>query len=267
MFYSDYHMHTNFSSDSKTPIEEMVKKSIEIGLKEIAITDHIDFDYPDKDYPFLYDYKTYYETINNLKEKYMSKITILTGVEIGLQPHIKNNIDDLLKNNSYDFIIGSTHCTDKKELCTSLFFENKDKFQAYNEYFEDVLNSVKLYDCYNVYGHLDYIVRYGTYADKSLDYNTYKEIIDEILINIIKKDKGIEINTSGFRYGLNCTHPKLYVVKRYKELGGKIITVGSDAHSPEYIASNFNSAYDILKESGFKYITTFKNQKPVWIAI
>ena len=267
MFYSDYHMHTNFSSDSKAPMEEMVKKSIEIGLKEIAITDHIDFDYPDKDYPFLYDYQTYQNSINFLKEKYSDKINILTGVEIGLQPHIKRSIDNLLISNSYDFIIGSTHCTDKKELCTSLYFENKTKPQAYMQYFEDVLNSAKMYDCYNVYGHLDYIIRYGTYEDKSLDYNDYKEIIDEILITIIRKDKGIEINTSGFRYGLNCTHPKLYVVKRYKELGGKIITVGSDAHSPEYIASNFDSAYNILREVGFKYITIFKNQKPIWLAI
>lgn len=266
MFYADYHMHTLFSSDSTTPVVDMIEQSVKIGLKEIAITDHVDFDFPDMQYPFLVDYTEYNRTLQNFKELYKNKINILIGVEIGLQPHVKNMIKDLCKNH-YDFIIGSTHCVDKKDICAGDYFDNKEQKEAYRRYFEDVLNSVKLYDCFNVYGHLDYINRYGDFIDKTLDTTEYMDIIEEILRVIIQKGKGIEINTSGFRYGLGHTHPQMPVLKRYKELGGEIITIGSDAHTPQYIASNFDMAYKMLEEVGFEYLTVFKDKIPKFLRL
>ncbi len=148
------------------------------------------------------------------------------------------------------------------------FFEGYTRKEAYLRYFEEVLQNIKLYDNeFDVYGHLDYVVRYGGYAEKRIDYQEFREILDEILIQLIKKDKGIEINTSGIRYGLGNPHPNIDIVKRYKELGGKIITIGSDAHKVEDFAKDFDIAYDLLKEAGFDEIAIFHHRKPDFIKI
>ncbi len=266
MFIADYHTHSSFSSDSKTPLEENIKKAVELGLSEIAVTDHIDFDYPDPDYPFLFDYTPYRNEIERLKEKYKGKITIRTGVEIGVQPHVLNEIEEFLKND-FDFVIASSHVVNKCDLCTNDLFEGKTKFMAYLAYFADVLNNVKTCDFFNVYGHIDFINRYGNYEDKKMIYSDYKFITDEILKTLIEKGKGIEINTSGFRYGLGHTHPQFELVKRYKELGGEIITVGSDAHLPKDICADFDKAYDMLREAGFEYLTLFCGKRAKFVKI
>lgn len=267
MYYADYHTHSAFSSDSSTPMERNIEQAIALGLKEIAITDHIDFDYPDLNYPFMFNYDDYKRRINDVKSRYAERIKIVLGVEIGLQPHTYADIKDLVATNHYDFIIGSTHCVEKEDLYEGIYFDNKTKFEAYHRYFEDVLRNIKECPIFNIYGHIDFINRYGNYEDKTMVYDDFKDITDEILKELIAKEKGIEINTSGFRYGLGHTHPQLPLVKRYKQLGGEIITVGSDAHIPEHICADFGTAYNMLRESGFNYITTFENQKPSFIKI
>ena len=104
MFIADYHTHSSYSSDSNTPMEDNIKKAIEFGLKEIAVTDHIDYDYPDLNYPFVFDYKPYRDEIESLKDKYKGKISIKVGVEVGVQPHVHGLIDELMKNH-YDFVV------------------------------------------------------------------------------------------------------------------------------------------------------------------
>ncbi len=261
MLYSDYHTHSSFSSDSDTPIEENIKKAVSLGIKEIAATDHIDFDYPDPDFPFLFDYEPYSKEIDRLRKIY--DIKILKGVEIGVQPHVIEQINSLLNKNEYDFIIASSHVLkDKYDICKNDFFEGKTQNEAYFEYFDEVLHNVENYDFFNVYGHIDFINRYGTYKNKVINYIEFSSIIDKILKTIIQKNKGIEINTSGYRYGLNSPHPCFEILKRYYDLGGKIITVGSDAHKPEHIAYKFKYIYTMLKEIGFEGITTFNNRKP-----
>ena len=267
MIYSDYHMHTNYSSDSDATVESMIEKAISLGLKEIAITDHLDYQYPDPEFPFLLDYDAYTAKINDMKQKYDGKIIIRKGVEFGLQAHIKKETDDFYKNGTFDFVIGSTHCVKGLELYGNYFYNGKTQHNAYLEYFEDLYNNVKIYDCFNVYGHMDYVNRYGNYDNRNLNYIEFREIIDEILKLLIKKDKGIELNTSGIKYGLGYIHPKIEIIKRYKELGGEIITIGSDAHSPEYVASHIKDAYEILRNVGLKAFTIFEKQQPYFIDI
>jgi len=267
MYFADYHTHSDFSSDSTTPMEKNIKQAIALDLKEIAITDHIDFDYPDPDFSFVFEYESYKKQVDFLSEKYRNKIKILLGVEIGLQTHVYEEIENFLSKNYFDFIIGSTHCIDKCDLFTNDFFIGKTKYEAYYRYFEDVLNHIKKFSNFNVYGHLDFINRYGDYKDKTMIYSEFKDITDEILKELISRGKGIELNTSGFRYGLGHTHPQFEILKRYKELGGEIITVGSDAHVSKDICYHFDIAYNMLKEAGFEYITTFDNQHPKFIKI
>jgi len=267
MFYADYHIHTSFSSDCQEEMENQIKKAIDIGLKEIALTDHVDFDYPDPQFPFMIDYDKYLIEFNKLKEKYKEQINIVLGVEIGYQPHIVKELEDFLANYNFSFIICSMHVCDRLDLYNGDFFEGKNQKNAYLRYFECVLDNVKGYDNYDVYGHIDYINRYGNYDNKILSYEDYLDIIDSILKIIIESGKGIEINTSGFRYGLGHPSPQFPILKRYKELGGEIITVGSDAHRKEDICFSFDYAYEMLRKAGFSKITVFRNRKPYFISI
>ena len=260
MFYADYHTHSSFSTDSETPMEENIKAAIGLGMKEIAVTDHIDFDFPDPAWPFLFDYAPYRAEVERLRGIYGSQISILLGVELGLQRHVYGEIDQFLKDNQFDFVIGSSHCVDQCDLCAPDFFVGKTKEEAYEAYFEDVLYHVEHCPVFNVYGHIDFISRYGGYEDKTLSYAQYAPVLDNIFRALIAQGKGLEINTSGFRYGLNRTHPQVDLLKRYYELGGRILTVGSDAHKPEDIGADFAVAYELMKEVGFADVTRLQNR-------
>ncbi|MEA4972601.1 MAG: histidinol-phosphatase HisJ family protein [Candidatus Metalachnospira sp.] len=267
MYFADYHIHTSFSSDSTATMQEMIEKAISLGLKEIMITDHMDIAFPSHDMLFTLNYSEYSDMINLYKVLYQKKIDVLIGVEMGLQSHIVRDARMFTEYNPFDFVIGSTHVVDGLDISKAGFFVGKTKNEAYMRYFESVLENAKLHDCYNVYGHIDYINRYSNYEDNSLNYDDYKEIIDEILKVLVDKGKGLDINTSGFRYGFERTNPQFEIVKRFKELGGEIVTVGSDAHRPEGIAEHFDDAYKMLKAAGFKAIASYRNKKPTMVDI
>ncbi|MEZ0537985.1 histidinol-phosphatase HisJ family protein [Caldicellulosiruptoraceae bacterium PP1] len=261
----DYHVHSNFSSDSKMSMEEAIISAISKGIKEIAFTDHVDLLYPPVSYTIIeIDYDKYVDIFSQLKEKYKDDISIKLGVEVGIQPHSITKSKELIDKYPFDFIIASTHAVEFKDLCEGDFFVNKSKDEAYRIYFEDILNIVNNFNDFCVYGHLDIVKRYGNYEDKSLDVVKYIDIIDEIFKKIIEKEKGIEINTSGFRYNLNSTHPQIDIIKRYKELGGEIITLGSDSHFKEHIGYKFDYVLDLLKSLGFRYITRFDKRIPIY---
>ncbi len=263
MFKIDYHIHTNYSSDSDADMESMILSAITKGINEIAITDHVD-------YHIKYEPPHYDDLIskfNVMKEKYKSKINMILGVEIGLESQLSDTINEFISSYPFDFIIGSSHSVCQKDLYFDNFFDGMDKKTAYTLYFTEMLKNINSIEKFCVYGHIDFISRYGTYNDKTLKYSDYNDIIDEVLKLLINKNRGIEINTSGYRYKLNQTYPQYAILKRYKELGGEIITIGSDAHTPNYIADHFEVAYDMLEKAGFKYISRFKNLKPIFISI
>ena len=138
---------------------------------------------------------------------------------------------------------------------------NKTEEEIIREYFQCILDNVKLFNNFDVLGHLDYAVRYAPETDKNYNYLKYKDLIDPILETVIEKGKGIEINTAGIRkYYLKDVHPTTDIIKRYKELGGEIITVGSDAHTAGWEATDFHRAEEALKAAGFDYYCTFENR-------
>jgi len=243
-------------------MDQACQRSIELGLSEIAFTDHLDIDYPGFDEQFMIDFDKYVEQCSIVQVKYASELKIRKGIEIGLQPHTLQQSAEVASAYRFDYIIASTHVVDKLDLDNGDFCCNKTKKEAYRRYLEDMYANIKKFDPFCVLGHIDVIRRYGSYEDKDMRYADYADILDEILKWLIENGKGIEINTSGFRYGLNSTMPTPEFVQRYKDLGGEILTIGSDAHSTEYIAYKFDLAYDIARNAGFKYITTFEQLKP-----
>lgn len=266
MFLADYHIHTSFSIDSDAPMEDMLISAIDKGMKEIAFTDHVDYD--SKYYPEP-DYDGYLPVFNKLKEKYKDKIKIILGVEIGLESLWADKINALTAKYPFDFIIGSSHCVLTKDLYFDQkeYFNDRTKKEAYTTYFLELYKNIQSCHDFNVYGHMDFISRYGMYEDNTLEYRDYSDLIDSCLASLIEKDKGIEINTSGFRYGIDGTYPSMTILKRYRELGGEIITAGSDSHRPEDTGDHIEYAYDMMRTAGFKYVSVFRNRKPEFIKL
>lgn len=265
MFRADYHTHSSFSVDSDAPMENMIISAISKGLDQLAFTDHIDFD---SRYPFT-DYNKYIPFIMDLKERYKDRIDIVFGVEIGLENQWADKINPFSKEFPFDFIIGSSHATQKLDLYFDQkeYFSNKTKEEAYSIYFDELYKNVLACDNFNVYGHLDFVSRYGMYDDNTLKYEDYSDLIDRALKALIERGRGIEVNTSGFRYGIDTTYPSLTILRRYRKLGGEIITCGSDSHTVGGVGAYIDYAYELVKAAGFKYISTFKNQKPEFVKI
>ncbi|MGI6435070.1 MAG: histidinol-phosphatase HisJ family protein [Syntrophomonadaceae bacterium] len=265
-FFADYHTHTAYSGDSEAPMQDMVERAVQMNLKQLVFTDHVDYDYADPNFEQI-DFETYLQEFTALKKKYHRQIELLMGVEVGFQHHVADRIKTLLQSYPFEFVICSTHMADKLDFYTGAFFEGKDCHAAYERYFQNVLAGIKELDDFDVYGHLDFIVRYGNYPQKELHYRDYSDILDEILRRLIYMGKGIEINTSGYRYGLQQLHPQLEILKRYRQLGGEIITVGSDAHFPMDICFEFQQAYETLRWLGYKYLAAYKKRKVEFIKI
>lgn len=263
----DTHMHCHFSGDSDTAPEDMIKASIEKGLNGICFTDHLDYDYKEHPGMFDLDVDSYYKEIIFLQDKYKSVLPINLGIEMGLQPHVVEKNNKITKNYPFDFVIGSSHVVHGIDPYYPNYYEGKTEDEAYREYFESILENIATDADYDVYGHLDYVVRFGPNKNKYYSYEKYADIIDEILRQLIQHGKGIEINTAGFKYGLNHPNPTEEILRRYKELGGEIITIGADGHKPEHIAFDFDKVPDILKNAGFKYYTVFKERKPEFILL
>jgi len=261
----DHHVHTQFSPDSKAKMEGLIDRAKTLGLKGVMFTDHVDFDSPEIPFREITDYHKYGEIIAELQEK-NKDIEILTGVEIGYQSHLPERLRSFLASYPFDFVICSLHSYDGLDFYSGDFFIGKEQHEAYDEYFQIVKKSVENYHDFDVYGHLDHIYRCGNYPKKVLHYADYKEVIDEILKILIQNGKGIELNTSGLRRGL-AMFPGIDILRRYKNLGGEIITIGSDAHRNQDLHANFQDAVDLLRDLGFKAIAQFRQRRPVFLDI
>lgn len=264
MFINDYHVHSEFSGDSNEKLDEIFNRAIEIGLKEIAITDHLEYDIKDMTEKWVLNLEKYSRKILEYKEKYKDKLEIKLGVEVGVQPHTREYLEQQVEKYPFDFVIASTHAIDRLDLAWGELQATRNKVELQQYYFETVLRNVRDYNKFCVYGHLDFVTRYGGPEYRGLDYKANFDIIDEILKTLISKGKGIEINTSGFRYKEDRFYPCTDIVKRYFELGGEVLTVGSDSHIKEYLSMDFDRVYGFLNSIGVKYICSFENMKPIF---
>lgn len=268
MITSDCHMHTKFSHDSEAPVREMIEGALKRGLTEICFTDHYDKDYtPMEDMgetTFCFEPEAYFRELQMLKQEYADHIAVRIGVEIGLQPHLKEFYRNLMAQYPFDFVIGSLHLIHGKDPYYIELFEGQTDQEIYREAFRETLHNLQIIDSFDVLGHVDYAVRYGRKQAEGYSYRTYADEIDAILEKVIDMGKGIELNTAGFKYELGFCNPHPDIIRRYRELGGEIITIGADAHKPEHIAYDFEKVRDILLTCGFQYYTVFEGRKPLF---
>ena len=250
--YSDYHVHTNYSDDSTYLMEDVIKDAIKMKMDEICFTDHVDYgikkDWDEGPIEYLYgqpqvnvDYPKYFKEIESLRIPRYQK---------------------LYEQYDFDFIILSIHQVNDQEFWTQDYQKEKSQQEYIEGYYQEMLNVVKKYKNYSVLGHLDLMTRYDEIGN--YPFEKVKSIITEILKTVIQDGKGIEINTSSHRYGLKDSTPSKDILKLYKELGGKIITIGSDSHKPEHLGAYIDEAKELLKEIGFDSFCTFEKMKPIF---
>ena len=281
---ADYHVHTEFSNDSIYPMEEVVKDAISLGIKDICFTDHVDYGpYRDWDDPrgIKYrpgdegepeqvaltnvDYGKYFSMIEKLREKYKDKIAVKAGMEFGVQTHTIPEYEKLFRSYPFDFIILSIHQAGDQEFWTNEYQSGRTQ-QEYNEgYYKELLSVVQNYHNYSVLGHMDLIVRYDSYG--VYPFEKLKPLLTEILKTVIADGKGIELNTSSRAYHLKSLMPSREILELYHDMGGKIITIGSDGHCPKHMAYDFYKLPDFLSNLGIRYYTVFRDKKPEFIKL
>ena len=282
MITGDTHMHTAFSTDCDVPAERMLDAAAARGLSMVCITDHMDLDFPPQkgeelqgDHsedgtagpPFQFDVEDYFRTLLPLRDAYRGRLDVRTGIEFGLQPHLGDACRDLVDSRPFDYVIGSVHLIRGMDPYYGELFEGKTDAEAYREAFEETAECLDRVRDFDVLGHLDYVVRYGKHQAEEYSYRAFADVIDEILRKLIHTGKGLEMNMGGVKYGLGFPNPHPDVLRRYRELGGEIVTVGSDAHRPEHVGYAFEQAGEILKACGFRYYAEYRERKPSFLEL
>lgn len=284
---ADYHLHCEFSDDSRELMENQIEQGIAIGLDEMCFTDHVDYGIKrDWDDPrgILYrggdgissssdeqdplanvDYPRYFEKLHALQKQYAGKIAIKAGLEFGIQTHTIGDYEKLYAKyqNDLDFVLLSMHQVHNKEFWNGDYFKGKSQKEYNDDYYEEILHVQQNFRHYSVLAHLDLLSRYD--PSGPWPFEKEEDLIAAILKQAIADGKGIEINTSSWHYGLKDTQPCRKILKLYKDLGGTLFTFGSDAHSTKYVGDHFKDARRVVKEEiGITQFCTFDHMKPIF---
>ena len=256
----DYHLHTSVSFDSSATVDQMIGAAELAGLDEICVTDHFDYN----DIPSMPSKRFSIESYRNAYDSTpASRVKLKRGVEAGLTPINTAEIAALSDCYPFDFIIGSVHFVGGYDPYQKEYWQDISVEEGFTKYLNGVLACARVHDSFDVLGHINYackspnipVMKYSSYLDHS-------DLCDEIMREVIKRGKGIEINTSGVDRVGNFL-PSREHIKRFRELGGEIITVGSDAHDPSRVGQYISEATEIAKNI-FGYVCTFENRKPIF---
>lgn len=256
---ADFHMHSLYSMDCGCPLEDTVNAAIQKGLFCICFTDHTDY-FSDPTSEYEADYAACLKEITRLRALYGDKIDIRLGAEFGGQPHTLSRFEKLFASHPFDFVILSSHQADDLDYWDHSYQRGKTQLQYNRGYYDSILRIARGFSHYCVLGHLDSIKRYDPAGELDDDY--CEDIIREILQTVISTGHGIEVNTSSFKYGLRDFTPSRRILNWYYEMGGRIITLGSDCHTSKYVGDHFDATANMLRSIGFKEFCTFKNMQP-----
>lgn len=261
----DMHTHSIHSFDGNDRCEALCQSAARQGAKGIAITDHCDIDGENIDIDEL--------CTNQIKDltacvkSFSPELEVLKGIEIGQGIYRKKETEYLLNKYSYDFVLGSLHNLENMEDFYFLDFKDYDVYNLLGRYFEDLLK-LSEWGAFDSLAHLTYPLRYIIARDKiDVDLSRFDAVIDSIFETLIRNDKALEINTSGLFMDMRDTLPNISYVKRFKELGGRYVTVGSDSHYAEKVLQGIEAGYSIARAAGFDSVTVFRGHNPILIKI
>ena len=272
---ADYHVHSAFSDDSFYEVEDVCRDAVKLNLNEICFTDHVDYGVkPDQAGPDTrivdgkavtnVDYPRYFPALAAAREAFKGDLAVKRGLELGVQSHTVPQFNALVNTwkGEMDFAILSIHQVGDKEFWTGDFQAGRTQ-QEYNDaYYAEMLAVVQGFAGYSVLGHLDLIKRYDPAGIYPFEQN--RDVIAEILTRVIADGKGIEVNTSSFRYGLPDLQPCTEILRLYRNLGGRIVTIGSDSHKPEHLGAYIALVKRRLAALGYGEYCTFEGWEPVF---
>ena len=247
----------------------MIEGALARGLTYFAITDHCDKDcqvLPGFEYIRQIDLPRRFEEIARLRDEYRGRIDVAVGIEYGWLAAADPLYAEINARYETDIVINSVHLVSGEDCYLPQFFFSRTQRRAYTEYLQDVSASLDAPYDYDVVGHIGYVIRKAPYEDKILHYGDYSDLLDEILRKLISKGKALELNSHAEGTGLDFL-PERATLRRYRELGGELVTFGSDAHEPINIARNYNIVCDALKDIGFRYLFKYKAHSPIPIKL
>lgn len=249
----DTHLHTKFSTDSNMTIDEVLQSIKKNNLK-VIITEHMDLNYKDKN-QFRFDIDEYFK-----RYSHFSNNDLLLGMEIGMSNKYSGEYKDMVTKYSFDYIIGSLHEMYDTDLYEAdQLYESMSKKNLYEKYLLQMVSCINEHPFIDSLGHIDYICRYAKYEDKEIYYEDYSDAIEELLNTLINKGIVIELNTRRLD-SEEAVDNLIKIYNRYYELGGKYITIGSDAHNIRAIGCNFKVAKEIAEFCHLRMVY-FKNRK------
>ena len=256
----DYHMHTRVSFDGHDTGLQMAQAAKAAGLKEICFTDHLDYDPLGKMGILAFDTAVYNAEYDDLE---IPGLKIRRGMEFGMTVDNRAHFRKDLQRRPFDFVLGSIHFVDDFDVYYEDYWKDKSVFQAERRFLEATLECVELHEDFDVLAHLTYIAKTHCHpSPRPVPFEEHRELIDEILKTLARKNKGLEMNTSGVdRCGGFL--PTEDMVRRFREVGGRIVTIGSDAHQSRRVGQYAFEACDILKDI-FGYVCTFEDRKPIF---
>ncbi len=265
----DYHTHTSFSADSDAAMADQCRAAIHRGLRQIAFTEHEDHNPKDMT-SFFFEHSNYMRELARCRKQFEGQLVIRAGIELSEPHRHAHKMGDVLAQYDWDFVLGSLHWIGEGEINTfddTFWTYRGDWRQSLRSYFTEMIDLAEEGN-FDILSHIDYPARYGAkhYRD-DYDIGAYEDSIREVLKHIVARGKGIEINTNPWRRGLPDPNPPAKVVRWYREMGGEILTVGSDAHTPKDIGAGIDRALAIAREAGFSHITTFEKRKPIFVEI
>lgn len=264
----DLHTHTDNSFDGNHSTMFLCETAYMKGLRAVAFTDHLEIDGFYKGHFDRTAIQSYFE-VAKARSAFSGKLLVCVGAELGQAIYDKPIAEKLLETMKYDFVIGAIHNLPEAEDFYYMNFDDEsiDYMNLLRQYFEWELKLAQ-WAKFDTLAHLTYPLRYivGNYK-KPVDMSVFSEIIDEILLTLIKNEKALEINTAGLRQPIGVTSPDESIVKRYKELGGKLITIGSDAHYAEHLGAGIDKGYELALRCGFDKIAVYQDRVPTLIPI
>ncbi len=275
--FFDNHAHSYFSTDSEMDIREAVRTAYEKGLAGIALTDHMDYDAPKGAKPFLVDVPAQQSAIDMVVEEMglngrggqYGDFRLCKGIEIGLQDVSMEKIDILTKTYKFDSIIASLHFIDGHDPYYRDYYRGLDYFYAYSHYLDVIYTLLKQNPDFDILGHYDYVARYPDYPQACIRYSEFKDYIEPILVYLVEHGKTLEINTK--TYSITRAGQKmeldLDILRRFCELGGEAVSLGSDAHATSHIANLFPWARQVALAAGLKYEVYFVDRQPQYIKL
>jgi histidinol-phosphatase (PHP family) len=261
----DSHVHSTFSIDAKATMVEMVEQAIRLGLREMTFTEHLDLDPCDAGNDYLRSAE-YLAELARCQDVYGDRITIRAGLELGDMHRYGDEIARRLEGLPLDFLIGSVHFVDGLFAGGVEYLSSRDEKTAISDYFDQVLLASAV-DGYDVHGHLDVFKRRSRPFHGPFRPEPWAEPIRESLRRLIAGGRGLEINTSGVRTDAGEPCPGLTILRWYKELGGEILTLGSDSHRVSQLGYGLAVGAELARAAGFTRICTFARRQPVWHAL